>query len=171
MEKEGVWWIAKVKPRQEKVFAFELFKQGIDYYLPYCEKKTQRPDGKFRKSYLILFPSYVPFIAETTCQFWANRSIIAILPIKGQARFRYQLHIINSATESGCRILPWQSNRYAVGDLVSVILGPFAGFRGHIFKMQKDDFVVINVDGLGSALLNVEASQIVKVELNSVATL
>jgi hypothetical protein len=44
------WWIAKVKPRQEKQLAFDFLEFGIEYYLPLYEKLTIRP-GTNKKRY------------------------------------------------------------------------------------------------------------------------
>jgi hypothetical protein len=56
-ESKEPWWVAKVKPRQEKAIAFDLIARSIDYYLPMFTKVVRRKDNnKPRKSILSLFP-------------------------------------------------------------------------------------------------------------------
>ena len=59
------WWVAKVKPRQEKALAFDFIAKNIEYYLPLLTKVTRRKDNnKPRKSIIPLFPGYISFCAD-----------------------------------------------------------------------------------------------------------
>lgn len=42
-EAEEHWWVAKVKPRQEKLLAADFFQEGIEYYLPLYVKTLPVP--------------------------------------------------------------------------------------------------------------------------------
>ena len=56
------WWIAKVKPRQEKQLAADFFKASIEYYLPLYARNTPRPGTKHRRIFHVpLFPGYISF--------------------------------------------------------------------------------------------------------------
>jgi hypothetical protein len=145
LEKEGTWWVAKVKPRQEKAFAFDLLAGGIDYYLPFYEKKSKRRDGKLRKSTLILFPSYVPFVSDKPYSFLNKNRVATILPIENQDKFRSQLNLIltlNSSTDM--ELLPLSENiEFKVGDFVKVTSGPLIGLFGKIAKIKNDQYLFI----------------------------
>lgn len=152
LEKLGTWWVAKVKPRQEKAFAFDLLEQGIDYYLPFYEKKTKRSDGKFRKSTLVLFPSYVPFLSENPFGLLRQNRIATILPITDQKKFRAELNQISLAQESSVVIHPHcLSEREALsgGAEVRISSGILKGLTGSIVSNQKK-FMILTVTGLGS---------------------
>ena len=154
LEKEGTWWIAKVKPRQEKVFAFDLLEQETDYYLPFFEKRTSRSDGKFRKSYLVLFPTYVPFITEDPYTFLKQNRVVTILPVQAQKRFKEQLHQICRARNAGFQIEPVTEMNYKVGDSVRIASGLLAGISGNITQIQNGLVLILSVDGLGHIKIN-----------------
>lgn len=165
LNKEGTWWVAKVRPRQEKVFAFDLLDQGVDYYLPYNEKKTKRADGKYRKSYLVLFPSYVPFITEEPYRFLNKNRIATILPVKAQKCFREQLNCIDEAYSSEHQIIPFENNsEYSLGESVKVIAGPCKDYSGHIVRINKNRCLVLNIEILGYAFVTISESQVRPIE-------
>jgi len=52
----GTWWIAHTRPRFEKVFAWDMLKRGIGYFLPMREKITFS-GGRKRRVLVPLFTS------------------------------------------------------------------------------------------------------------------
>ena len=59
-EAELPWFVAHVKPRQEKAAADDCLRLGVEYYLPMFTRVTRRRDNnKPRKSVLPLFPGYI----------------------------------------------------------------------------------------------------------------
>lgn len=54
----GCWWVAHVKPRQEKALAWELLHSGRSYFLPMYDK-TLRSRGRSWNSQVVLFPGYL----------------------------------------------------------------------------------------------------------------
>jgi hypothetical protein len=162
LEKEGTWWVAKVKPHQEKAFAFDLLKRGVDYCLPCYEKKALRSDGKFRKSILVLFPSYVPFISEKPYDFLKLGRIATILPIKAQERFKKELHYLFLANASGTPIEPvLKTEQFLRGEPVEIIAGPLSGATGVVVDIKNDKrAVVLSIDGLGCAKIIINVREI-----------
>jgi hypothetical protein len=162
LEKEGTWWVAKVKPRQEKAFAFDLLKQGVDYCLPYYEKKTLRSDGKFRKSILVLFPSYVPFISERPYDFLKLGRITTILPVEAQQRFKKELHYLFLANASGTLIEPvLKTEQFLQGEPVEIIAGPLSGATGVVINTKNEkSAVILSIDGLGCAKIVIDVKEI-----------
>jgi len=163
LKTEGMWWVAKVKPRQEKAFAFELLEQGIDYALPYYEKKVRRSDGKLRKSTLVLFPSYVPFICGAPhSELLKKDRISVILPVKMQERFKKELHALFLAQAAGAMIEPVPAEMpYLVGESVEITSGPLSGTMGIVVDTRNEvRSVVLSVDGLGSAKVTVDVGMI-----------
>lgn len=165
LENKGTWWVAKTRPRQEKTFAFDLLEQGIDYYLPFYEKKSKRSDGKLRKSTLILFPSYVPFISEKPFELLKNNRIATILPIKAQQKFKSEIHQIYIVSTCGLHIEPVSLGPLAkVGDSIEIIAGPLCGGHGTISEITKNKVVIIfGVETLGSAKIVIDAFHIRKI--------
>lgn len=164
IEKEGTWWVAKVKPRQEKAFAFDLLEQGIDYYLPFYEKKTKRSDGKFRKSTLVLFPSYVPFVSEKPYGLLKKNRLATILSIEAQKRFKkeinqiYLAHTIDSILEPAPMKMPAE-----VGDAIEIIAGPLIGVQGMLSEITIEKAkVILEVKGLGNVKIFIDIRMIKK---------
>ena len=160
IESEGTWWIAKVKPRQEKAFARDLLERGVGYYIPCYIKVTRRSDGKKRKSVLVLFPSYVPFISENPYPLLSFNRISTILPVQGQTKFKRQLNRIDVVNNSGIEIVPVSAGTYCIGDLVKVISGPLKGLVGRVIRNQSGVSIVLVVEGMGAASVTVSKYQL-----------
>jgi|GEM_PF-938603 len=162
LEQEGTWWIAHVKSRQEKAFASDLYDMGINYYLPYYENKILRSDGKYRKSLLVLFPSYVPFICENPHDFISHGRVAAVLPVEMQSKFKQELHYVFQANESKIPIEPVSEEEpFIEGELVEIITGPLKGATGIVVDVQKDKSkVVLLTDYLGCSRMAIDTKMI-----------
>jgi len=162
LEKEGIWWLAKVKSRMEKAFAFDLLGQGIDYCLPCYEKKALRSDGKFRKSLLVLFPLYVPFISENPYELLSSRRVLEILKIRQQQKFKTELQYLWQAKESQIPMEPIVKAEPLLSDKpVEIVTGPLKGAAGLIMNIQngKGDLMV-STDSLGCTKMTVGVESI-----------
>jgi transcription antitermination factor NusG len=161
-EAEGPWWVAKVKPRQEKAIAADFINLGIEYYLPLYTKVTRRKDNnKPRKSVLPLFPGYISFSAENRGVRDALRTnrVVNIIEIRHQKRFVEELTQIYSAIERGIILEPLVE-AFPEGTKVLVVSGPLRGIRGVISKIHNNNKLVLSVEGLGQAALSVDLSQV-----------
>lgn len=159
LESTQIWSIAKVRARQEKALAFDLMAEGIGYYLPLFSKSFKRPDtGKKRTSILPIFPSYLPFECESVPP-WLFRSerVAAIIEVKAQNRFREQLHAIYQCRECTVGLADIPQREFTIGQQVRVLAGPCAGIVGNLVKRINENFLVINVEGLGFAGIRVNA--------------
>lgn len=156
------WFIAKVKPRQEKALAFDLLAKDIGYYLPTFTKSIRRLDtGKLRTSILPLFPSYLPFECDDVPD-WLLRSerVTTILKIRAQDQFKSQLGAIYRCRENRIGIMPSDGDAFEMGQSVQVTDGPCAGMVGKLTKWISGSCLVIRVDGLGFAELQVNPQHI-----------
>ncbi|HKP96076.1 MAG TPA: transcription termination/antitermination NusG family protein [Fibrobacteria bacterium] len=156
------WYIAKVKPRQEKALAFDLMFQETGYYLPLFTKSVKRQDtGKKRTSILPLFPSYLPFECDQVPT-WLIRSdrVSTILQVKAQARFKQQLNEIYLARECGLGLTPIHESGFEIGQSVKIINGPCNGLIGKLIKKNNENVLVIQIEGLGIAGIHVDASNL-----------
>jgi len=156
------WWVAKVKPRQEKAIAFDFVKAGIEYYLPLVTHVTRRKDNnKPRKSILPLFPGYISFCSRDTLVQGVYRTgrVVSIIPIKYQKRFMDELTQIYLAIEQGVQLEPVTVS-YPLGTQVTVIAGPLCGLTGTISRVQESDRLFLSVTGLGQASMSIDASMV-----------
>lgn len=156
VDRDGEWWIAKVKPRQEKALAFDLEESGIDFCMPMVEKKMKKNGGGYRKSMLVLFPSYVPFISDSPYELLKSSRVSTIIKVPSQSRFKMELdqvysYLYKSDIYSGeISLLP------KIGDDVHIISGTFNGFHGDVAKIGSKNKIYLNVNGLGTVIVSIE---------------
>lgn len=159
---EAPWYVVKLRPRQEKAMAWDLVNSGVEYYLPMYTKVVRRRDNnKPRKSVLPLFPGYISVAMDPARRhelFKGNR-IVNIIEIRHQKRFMKQLSQVYLSLELGVEIEPLEE--FSEGELVEVFRGPLRGVRGEIVRIQNSDKLVLSVEGLGRAAINVD-SKLVK---------
>ncbi len=156
----GPWWVAKVKPRQEKALAFDLIKADIEYYLPFVTKVTRRKDNnKPRKSVLPLFAGYISFSGNDpeARGLYKTGRVVSVISIKHQRHFVEELTQIYQAIERGVVLEPL-TVAYAPGALVTVAAGPLRGLTGAIVRIQDADRLVLSVAGLGHASMVIDSA-------------
>ncbi len=159
------WWVAKVKPRQEKALAFDLIELNVEYFLPMYTKSTRRPDNnKPRKSLLCLFPGYICFAAnsnEISGLYKTNR-IVQLLEVRAQDRFKREIAQIHLTLENKLSIDPVINNLndYKEGVAVEVFRGPMQGLQGVFLKAASGSRLVLSVELLGSASVLIDASDV-----------
>lgn len=159
---QSPWWVAKVKPRQEKALAFDFMRNNIEYYLPLVTHVTRRRDNnKPRKSILPLFPGYISFCGQhrSAQGVYKTGRVVSIIPVKYQRRFIDELTQIYQAIETGAALEPVTVS-YPQGTAVSVIAGPLRGLKGVIARVRDSDRLVLSVAGLGQASMYVDASMV-----------
>jgi transcriptional antiterminator RfaH len=157
---DAPWCIAHVKPRQEKALADDCVRFSIEYYLPMITKVTRRRDNnKPRKSILPLFPGYLSFCGtkETFFQLYRTGRIATIIEVKHQKRFIDELSQIYSLLEKGVPLEPCMTS-LSSGQLVQVEAGPLRGVRGVILLVKKENRLILSVEGLGQAMVSVDAA-------------
>jgi transcription antitermination factor NusG len=166
---EGTWWIAKVKPRQEKAFAFDLLDRGVEYYLPMYRKITRRRDNnKQRKSILVLFPGYVSYCAarpgEERWVFATNR-VVNLVPIRHQRRFMRELDQVYHTLDLGVPVEPYAgAASLPAGAKVRVEAGPLRGMEGSVIRAQGAQKLILSVEVLGKAAVTVNPAHVRPIE-------
>jgi transcriptional antiterminator RfaH len=167
------WFVAHVKPRQEKAMADDCLRLSIEYYLPVFTRVTRRKDNdKPRKSVLPLFPGYLSIAGtkETARSLYATGRIAQIIEIKHQKKFIRELDQIYNLLENGAPLEPC-SVPYSSGDDVVIRNGPFRGIRGVIVSVRNQNKLLLSVEGLGLAMTTVDASAVAPVDEKEVVPL
>ncbi|MBN1575274.1 MAG: hypothetical protein JW913_01885 [Chitinispirillaceae bacterium] len=158
------WWVAKVKPRQEKQLAADFLKEGIEYYLPLYEKNTPRPGTKHRRIFHVpLFPGYISFAQNQPHDIYRTGRVVNIIEILHQKRFVKELSQIYYALQGNAPLQPI-TDTFAEGTLVKIIHGPFAGIVGIVDKDPASTRLILSVECLGNAALTIERSWIREIE-------
>jgi transcription antitermination factor NusG len=158
------WWLAKVKPRQEKALAFDLLERQIEYYLPMYTKVSRRPDNnKPRKTITVLFPGYLPYCAKSGYErlIYSTNRIVNIVEIQHQKRFMDELEQIYHTLELGLPIEPVDSDIAILpGTPVQIEYGTLRGIVGTVVKVQNGRKLILSVEGLGRAAVTVTADMV-----------
>jgi transcription antitermination factor NusG len=159
-ESAGTWWVVKLRPRMEKAMAFDLIERNIDYYLPLYTKVSRRRDNnKPRKSVLPLFPGYISLCTDhvSLMELYHTGRIVKSIIIKNQRRFVRDLEQVHVAIDLGVEVHPYPAHNYEVGNVVEVYRGPLRGLQGHVARVDKSERLIVSVEGLGSAVVSVDA--------------
>ncbi len=157
---EGRWWVAKVKPRQEKQLASDFMKNGIEYYLPLYKKITFRPGTNKKRTFIVpLFPGYICFSQNTPKDIFVTGRVVNIVEIKNQKRFISELSAVYNAVENGYSIEPL-AGPIPLGTKVEVISGALKGIFGVVVNVKNSMQLILEVQGLGSAVVQIDMGQV-----------
>ena len=156
------WWVAKIKPRQEKALAFDFIAKNIEYYLPLLTKVTRRKDNnKPRKSIIPLFPGYISFCADKNdlrTAFSTGR-VVNTIEIRHQKRFVEELMQIFAILDIGMPIEPCVLD-ISEGTMVCVQSGPMQGLKGIVSQVQNQSKLILSVESLGQAAIAVDVKTV-----------
>ncbi len=158
------WWVAKVKPRQEKQLAADFYKDGIEYYLPLYVKNTPRPGTKHNRIFHVpLFSGYISFAQNQPHDIYKSGRVVNLIEIRHQQRFIRELNQIYYAQKGNAPLEP-VGDTFAEGTPVKIIHGPFAGICGIVSKDPLSTRLILSVECLGNAALQIERSWIKQIE-------
>jgi transcription antitermination factor NusG len=150
------WWIAKVKPRQEKQLAFDFINNGVEYYLPIYKKVTFRPGTNKKRVFDVpLFPGYICFAQDIPQKIFVTGRVVNLIEVKNQKKFMSELGAIYFALEHGVCVEPLEDT-FTVESKVEVVSGPLKGLCGIVASIRNSKQLVVEVDNLGSAVVQID---------------
>jgi transcription antitermination factor NusG len=150
----GSWWVARVKPRQDKALAWDLARLGVGYYLPMLTKRTRRRDnGKLRKSLVCAFPGYlsVTDYEERKAEILRTGRILNLIKVSGQEQFVRELEQIYQALSHSTELEV--QPHLAVGRRVMIASGPMQGIEGIVTDLRRPRKVFLNVEIFNRAVM------------------
>jgi transcription antitermination factor NusG len=157
---EEKWWLVKVKPRQEKSLAFDLIAKNIEYYLPMYTKVTyRRGTNKRRKAVLPLFPGYICVAQKVPNDLYSTGRVARVIEVKVQEKFVRELTQVDCALRNGYTIAPVEE-RFMEEQEVEVVNGTLKGVKGIIVSVKKDRKLILTVDGLGRAAVEIDMAMV-----------
>jgi hypothetical protein len=151
-EELGRWRVAWIKTRHEKTFADELRDLGFPYYLPMMERTHRRPDnGRPRKAWVPLFPSYVAFAGSgPITPLYQTGRLHRILPVPDQERFVADLEAVRRVLASRRPVAVHPGLRPGV--VVRIVRGAFQGLTGPIERHDGGWRFWVNVEMFNRSL-------------------
>lgn len=156
----GRWWVAHVKPRQEKALAWDVLRSGGQYFLPMYEV-TRRSRGRRWQSVLPLFAGYLFLCGDDEDRIRALQTnrIANVIPVVEQSRFIVELSGIQKLLASKLAIDPYPSLHK--GAACRIRSGPLAGLEGHVERRKGQTRFTVNVTILGQgAMVELDADLI-----------
>jgi hypothetical protein len=166
VEDIGDWWVARVKPRNEKVLALELAGLDVGYYLPMLLKRTARRDnGKPRKSVVCAFPGYLPVVGypERREDILRSCRILKVLRVLDQERFARELESVRVALEWAAKIEVHP--QLVAGQRMRILSGAMQGVEGVVLDMDRRDRLFLNVEMFQRAIVvRVSPDQVILAE-------
>ena len=137
------WWVAHVKPRQEKKLAAELHGR-VCYYLPLAvSRRIYR--GRRVQSTSALFPGYVfLFVSESErLQALKTNRIVHLLPVERGDELFVDLMRIKMVIDSQRDVA--SEKRLAPGQAVRVISGALEGLEGVVQRSHGKERLAVHV--------------------------
>ncbi len=151
----GGWAALYTKPRQEKALAGDLYKLGVDYFLPLVKRVTVS-GGRKRTGLYPLFPSYLfASLADATrlTVLKTERIVQTIAPEPASAgRFIDELRAIETAVLSYPDRIELQP-RVVDGARVRITGGAMRGTEGLVVKSDNRTKIWLQVTTLGTGVL------------------
>ena len=154
------WLVAYVQSCLEKKTAQRLAAMGIECYLPVQSEIRQWSDRRKRVDRLVI-PMMIfvhvtpqerplPLSLQAVSRYMVLRgeSTPAVIPDEQMAQFRFMLDYSPEAVEM-CSV------PLAPGDAVKVIKGPLAGLEGELITVNGKSKVVVRLDMLGCAHVDI----------------
>ncbi|HEX2960044.1 MAG TPA: transcription termination/antitermination NusG family protein [Chitinispirillaceae bacterium] len=149
------WWIAKVKPRQEKQLAIDLRERNVEYFLPLIVKNTPRPGTKSSRLFTVpLFPGYLCFAQNAPKDIFSTGRVVNLMEVRNQSRFIRECDQILRVIQGQVPIVPLEE--YVEGMPVMVEYGPLKGLEGIITEVRGNSRLVLSVEGLGRACVTID---------------
>ena len=156
-ELQGRWWLAHTKARFEKVFASDLLRRAVGYFLP-MSKRVTYSSGKKRVGMVPLFTSYVFFNGthESRSAALATNRLCRAIEVADGERLTRELVMIEAALlvepRLNCYGVP------AIGERCRIRSGPFAHLEGKVVERAKLARIVLEVSFLGQgAVIEIDA--------------
>lgn len=159
------WLVAYVKMHHEKRVREHLSKLGVENFLPVQSEVRQWSDRKKRvEQVLIPMMIFVHVDTEEQRTVLTHPSVLRYLALRGEHapaeipeeqmnRFRFMLDFSDQP-------ISFNTAGLQPGEKVRVIKGPLAGLEGEFVTVGGKSNVIVRINHLGCAVLEVNASMV-----------
>ncbi|SRR6266852_4646036 len=150
-ERPSEWWVLYTRAHAEKALARHFFRRQIAFFLPLYQKDV-RVAGRWRRSYLPIFPGYIFLCggAEHRLAALETNLVSRSIPVPDQERLWLDLANVFRVIATGVPLIP--EPRLEPGTLVEVTSGAMAGFQGKVLRRGRQLRLVIEVQLLQQAV-------------------
>jgi transcriptional antiterminator RfaH len=150
-ESRSEWWVLSTRADAEKALARYLFGRQIAFFLPLYQKDV-RVAGRWRRSYLPIFPGFIFLFASARHRLTALETdlVARSIPVHDQDRLRLDLANVLRVIATGMPLIP--EPRLEAGTLVEVTSGPLAELQGKVLRRGRQLRLAIEVQLLHQAV-------------------
>lgn len=154
------WYVARTKPRKERVAEINLANQGIEAFLPQCRVTRRRFNG-FEDRLEPLFPGYIFFQSGRDPARWravgGTMGLQYVIWGSGRAPRPVPSEVMDELIAgSAGGIVVAGSAAIAPGDEVKIQRGPFTGFLAKVRALDPRGRVQLLLEAMGGAALTLE---------------
>jgi transcriptional antiterminator RfaH len=149
------WYVVRTRSRQESIAEANLHRQAFQVFLPRIET-TRNHRGKWKKRVETLFPNYL-FVRlnlgrDNISPLRSTRGVKELVAFGGHIKpvpdgFVEELQA--SADPGTCILRREHALSFRKGDEITVVSGPFAGYRGIFNGTAGDGRVAVLMEMLG----------------------
>jgi transcriptional antiterminator NusG len=158
-DRPGIWHIARTEPRREYTALSDLTMRGVRCAAPkFRERKLS--GRRMQERDTLFFPTYlfvrVPIGMDAYDVVGSTRGILAGQPLLKRAGTDTPavmpdeaMRIVADVEALKLRAHLYRRKGFEVGEVVRVIEGPFAGFNGKVFNIDRladDDRIAVLMD-------------------------
>lgn len=149
------WRVAYCFPRQEKLFATQLWKLRITFFIPMVEQERFY-GGRRRCSLIPVFPSYVFFAGDVETRLAAQKTnrLVSLIepPAAAQPQLRRELRAIEAALRASPDSMSFHHHNGG-GSIVTVSAGPLAGIEGVVMDKADGQKLWLGVSAIGGGII------------------
>lgn len=163
------WFVAFVKPFQERRSAEALDKMGVEHFLPVQQEKRKYSD-RIKVVDVLVIPRMI-FIRTTETR---RRELLndvygiyaymckgtydpVIVPDRQMEDFRFMV-------EKGAGKVHLSSSPFSPGDRVKVVAGPLKGWKCELVAVGEKRCVAVRLGSVGTALLDLSPADLALIE-------
>jgi len=139
------WWALYTLPRREKELMRRLRRMGLHHYSPLVKRRARSPAGRFRTSYVPLFPGYVFLCGEEEHRYQAltTNCVSRCLVVDDTGQLVRDLRQIVRLVRCDAPLLP--ESRIQAGMQVRIRSGSLEGLEGTVIRRHGGDRLLIAV--------------------------
>lgn len=149
----GRWWVAHVKPRQEKALASDLLHSGRSYFLPMYDK-TLRSRGRQWKSQIVLFPGYLFLCGQEEDRLTALQGGRVVRTIEVPDQQQLVSELAGLCRMLGSDLLLGPAAKLKKGQRCRITSGPLTDLEG-VVEQSRDHcrfVLMVSILGQGAAV-------------------
>ena len=130
------WWTIYTLSRREKDLMRRLVHLEVPFYCPIIPQRRRSPGGRFRTSYMPLFPNYIFLHGSNEHRYEAmtTNCVARYERVRDGDQLTHDLREIHGLIEAGVPLT--RESKLAKDHYVRIRSGPFTGYEGYVMRRE-----------------------------------